>query len=217
MKNLNLFKGILLAVALCFSIQSYGQNPGYLGKKYMVYYQSSVNIFNAGELMNAQGKFALSLFHEFSFGYNISRHGLLSLNHERYSIGTRRPLTENGETIRDYTKINIRSYGLSYDFHDKSFLAPLGVYWGLEMKYITAQPEKKSSIELEQSLHHLYLGLGLGYRNIFWDAFVLGFEGSLGYAHPFYEEDIDSISDGVRFDLLYNYIYRMSVSAGYIF
>lgn len=145
--------GIILSVSM--SIESYGQVPGYLGKRLSIEYSTELAIAFKGVTQNNKGygdvltargdygskkEFGLSYNHNAKISYVVSRQRALGIQVSQYFTGMTTTMTSKSILSPEFLdehhnlhRLNVKSIGLIYTkfFDERGALAPLGSYYNL--------------------------------------------------------------------------------------
>lgn len=167
---------LILFLAIChINAQSV---PGYLGKKTFVDYNLTIPhliylIPNPSNLM-----------HNFRIHRVFRRRAAVALSVDLFSMEGKG--SEGiGFNEADYSEINGTAIGVSFEWYNKTSIAPLGRYFRIDAKffrtsYVDTFSGFNGNQEVEGDYTSPYLGFGFGMRRVFFDKMVFNVGGTIG-------------------------------------
>ena len=178
---------------------SFAQNPGYQGKHAFLEYQLDLNYTRLFQWQKGM------LFHNLQFGYIAFRKTIIGLNYEINNSSD----TYSGGNQQEFEITNkVNAIGINFDFYMGNSIAPVGSYWRIGYKRISAKVTDEGTDFGDESATANYLAFGLGTRRVIADKVIFNVGGELGYAFNNTE-----LSNLALTDL---YLYRIHIGLGWL-
>lgn len=175
---------VLLFIGVVSSSFSQDNVSGYLGKRAFIEYNYNAPLFYLIPYQKG------SHLHNINFQYILKRRLQVGLSYDRHAFDVED--NDNISISGDFVGLYGNAIGVNFDWYRRGLLAPVGMYWRLEGKYVFGEFRStdifSTCCPIVQQLdinrgdyNHLAFSAGYGIRRIFKDLIVFNVGGSVGF------------------------------------
>ncbi len=174
---------LLLFIGVVSSTFAQDNVSGYLGKRAFIEYNYNAPLFYLIPYQKG------SHLHSINFQYVLKRRLQVGLSYDRHAFTIED--NDNFNISGDFVELYGNAIGINFDWYRRGLLAPVGMYWRLEGKYLFGEFREVDTFTsccpvVEQldvnrgDYNHYAISVGYGIRRIYRDLIVFNVGGSVG-------------------------------------